>query len=168
MSVKKVKDLPFDLMLRFRRAGIIGYKKMGSTIEFVLGIDRQSGDISNFGGTIKLSDGSPVTAAVREFLEESLYVFGYISADRTEECLAFYDSDELIIFYPLKYDRVKAAKKFNQLATAASEMKSLAFYTDNEFVDILANDGSRIYSRVRDLLVNAMHNNENWYSILSQ
>lgn len=160
MSVCKVRDLPLDKMLMWSRAGIIVYRKIGPHIEYVMGVDRKSGDISNFGGTIELSDGSPITAAIREFLEESLGVFGSPSASRMENCVAIYDDREVIIFYQLQYDKDKIVSRFNNTVTSSSEMQSLRFYSGKQFIELIANNSEPMYDRVRSLIVTAYFNHD--------
>jgi hypothetical protein len=157
--VCKVRDLKPALLFQFKRAGTIIYREIDDDMEFVLGEDRDSGDKSNFAGRpFRCEDA--LTAASREFCEETLKVFGRLDRKRLLDSWAVYNSEELIIFYNLNYNKEESIYKFSRRVKANSEMQKLYFCNLDQFFDLLTrNQDGGIYSRVRSLLVNAFDGN---------
>lgn len=58
------------------RAGVIPYVVIGNRVMFCLGVDKETQELTDFGGGVRENDGDAVTAALREFREESKGVFG--------------------------------------------------------------------------------------------
>lgn len=160
MAITTVAELPLVDMLKWKRAGLIPYKKTVKGLQLVMGIDYNTGDISNFAGSICAMDKTIIRAAKREFLEESLGVFGKIEDHQLENAVAIYGDDELIIFCRIDYDEAYVNRTFNQRrdASSYSEMNNLVFCTVGQFIDYLAGSSGNppFYTRVRDLIVEAM------------
>lgn len=155
MAVSTVENLPLQKLLFWNRAGVILYRILNDKIELVLGVDKTTSEISNFAGKVKLNE-NPIQAAQREFLEESLGVFGKLDNRKIENSMAVYNDMEIIIFVKLDYNKEQAIKKFDQRLTSYSEMKSLFFCSLDEFIDLLTNETENlIYFRVRKLIIEA-------------
>jgi len=100
--VDYIKNIDF-MTFRPKRSGVIVYTKYKKSTHFISGIDNESGDVTNFAGGVsyKNKNENGLIGGLREFSEESLGIFGYISVDEIKNCLAVYDQNDLIIFIPL-------------------------------------------------------------------
>jgi hypothetical protein len=58
------------------RAGVIPYVVINNHVMLALGVDKQSQELTDFGGGVRDNDVDPIAAALREFREESKGVFG--------------------------------------------------------------------------------------------
>ncbi len=160
MSLCKVSDLPFDKMLLFDRCGIVPCKKINGKLIMAFGIDRDSGDISNYSGKPIITDGGPINASIREFMEETYGVFGCPTAESLTDSFCIYNDTELIIFAMTDWNSDEVCRKFNRIKTSDSEMSELCFLTANDLMLALAESGtSKFYDRVRNLFVDAILNN---------
>lgn len=180
MAICSVADLPITEMLNWKRAGVIPYRVTPSGIEFALGVDRATGEVSNFAGTFKKSDVTIINTAKREFDEETHGVFGRIDDRTLKDFVAIYstaeDSEnydarhsatgELIIFYPCNYKKEEVIFSFEKRRKPNSEMKNIIFYSSNELIELLSGvfPGKVIYSRVRELLLKAIQNDGIFFS----
>ncbi len=153
------------------RAGIIVYYRNPTTqqLHFCMGIDRQYGDMSDFGGgVIYRKDGTALSGALREFDEESLKVFGSFTPQDLSSCLAVYNNDLVIIFVPIKTYleniNVKFQQQVNQEQDSSNdklhikepEMSSLVWLTQEQFHKAIHSSSQpALYSRVKNLLKSA-------------
>jgi len=58
------------------RAGVIPYVVINNHVMLCLGVDKGTQELTDFGGGVRENDEDPITAAIREFHEESKGVFG--------------------------------------------------------------------------------------------
>src|SRR5258708_15542441 len=96
----KVKNINLNVV-KPQRGGFILYTKKWNEIYFGLGIDTITGEITDWAGGISYKEGydkNVIDGAIREFTEETLGIFGTITYEDVEECLAIYNSSNLIIF----------------------------------------------------------------------
>ena len=158
-SVCLVKDLPAT---SFRRVGVIPYKvaENGRTHTFVLGIDRDSQDVSNFAGSPKPPE-TTMSAMIREFEEESLGIFGTLTAQMLRDCIAIYNKRELIVFVRLTWTfNEDIHKLFNTRVKRSSEMSDIVFYDYSQLVKELSDYATKpIYTPVARLLRAAIQKN---------
>ena len=164
MSICHVSELPADKAKYWKRAGIVLYKLVGTVptggvgIRLAFGIDRESGDISNFAGKpLKYADKNILDTAVREFEEESLGVFDRVNKAQLQDSVVIYNDNEIIIFYRMNFNEKEIQAKFARVATSSSEMKKIYFCNVEELIDSMApsKNGSTapiMYDRVRDLI----------------
>ena len=177
-----VRDIKWETVCP-TRAGIIVYTNepnapKGSRLQFWLGDDSKSGDLTDFGGGVSYrKDGSALKGALREFNEESHGVFGEFTPEQLQDCMAIYNRSMLIIF--LRIDNVTAplidltvddpvittetgpidlSVKFSARATPRSEISNLICLDESEFRSLVVtgiHKGKHLYSRVRNLLLHA-------------
>jgi hypothetical protein len=158
MTLYIVRDIPQDLLLGCSRAGIVPYKIEGNDIIFSFGIDRKSGEVSNFAGS-PLHNEECLKGAVREFSEETLNAFGKFNINKLENCLAIYHEREIIIFLHCQWNLTQVLAIFNQNKVPTSEMKYLFFCSSTKLLRILyEQDESIMYDRVKIALVKAINN----------
>lgn len=102
-----------------RRAGIILTDKK----YYYLAIDSNSGDITDFGGRVIYTYEDAILGAIREFNEETLFVFPNISWVEIYRSDALIDDDVVIFIVNVKYDVHEYKTKF-------LEKKRSALYTE--------------------------------------
>ena len=98
-----VKDLDVNLVKPLR-GGVIVYTRVDDKLYFCFGIDRDTQEMTDFGGGIgyKSRDKNIITGSLREFSEESLGVFGRINECYVKNSLCIYDDSVMIIFLSLR------------------------------------------------------------------
>lgn len=169
VEISLVKNLPRG---HYKRAGVVPYKivsKMGK-IEYVFafGVDRESHDISNFGGSVKPPE-STVDAAVREFMEESLGVFGTIARSEVSQSVVIYSRTEILIFVQLEWNDNSIVSDFKNCAYHTSEMDKIVFYTYDQLVQELSNYHEAIfYTPVAEIIRGAIEQNDGLLEILQR
>lgn len=128
-------------LLRGRRSAILPYSidKEGE-LRFLFGIDRESGDITDIGGGIKKYE-TYLSAATREFSEETNGVFGKLSVHDLSMCYALHDEEKQMvsILTHLNVQNHLPIEVYNK------EIKGLIWLSCNEFLEL----ESQVYSRVR-------------------
>ena len=163
-EVNRVKDLDLN-KFKPTRAGVIVYTVYKRKVYFIGGIDTKSGEFTDFGGGVSYkTDQNALTGGLRELSEESLGIFGTISLDEIQECVAVYDENNLITFIPFniniksKYyefmDRLKFCKH--------PEVRDLTILDKKQFISLINGNnvgGTMMYTKVRDLLANGRKNN---------
>lgn len=114
------------------RAGIILYTQYNNDIYFGLGRDSISHELTDFGGTAKYqknnvaySDSNVISAAIREFNEETLNIFEDITSDDLSNCLCVYDKYNMIIFVNIDIDPESISNKFNEKCKQMIESKEI-------------------------------------------
>lgn len=102
-----------------RRAGII----LSDKKYYYLAIDTNSGDITDFGGRVIYPYEDAILGAIREFEEETLFVFPKISWMDLYRGDALIDDDIVIFIVDIKYDVHHYKTKF-------LEKKNVALYSE--------------------------------------
>lgn len=84
--------------VKVQRCGVIPYTYVNGKRLFCMGLDSESGDITDFSGrTDPRRDKTPISTALREFREETLNVFTSISVSDIGQSLVIHDPDNLIV-----------------------------------------------------------------------
>jgi hypothetical protein len=96
-------DLSNPKIAHIRRCGTVFYTVISGQIYFCLGRDKESGDLTDFGGARKRNE-NPIECAVRESNEESRYSFATLTVADVQDCFCLYNSAMLIIFIPIITD----------------------------------------------------------------
>src|SRR6185437_730049 len=94
-----VKDVDLKLV-KPPRAGLILYTRVKGDLWFGLGVDRQSGELTDFGGGVSYKrrhDEHVIAGALREFNEETLNILK-LTMDDVKDCPVLYDNNMLIMF----------------------------------------------------------------------
>ena len=140
------KDIAF-------RSGAIIYTRDKDQIYFCLGIDTQSGNLTDFGGGVKKGE-SVVEGGLRELHEESLNIFGDIKSADILDTTTFHCFNMAIMFIPLDVDRDAITEQFKSLVRDKEEPEvcDIVWLTKDELLESIHGRGKKLYIRVRRLL----------------
>jgi hypothetical protein len=149
-SITRDIDIGKDIGVR---AGAIIYTKDGDKTFFCLGVDTQSGDLTDFGGGVKKGE-TVVEGGLRELKEESLGVFGDIDTSEVKDTVTFHCSNMAIMFIPLKIDRLEISEKFRERVKTRQtpEVCDILWLSTEELMESIHGRGKKLYIRVRRLL----------------
>lgn len=130
---------------RLSRAGVIPFTIKNDTVYFLMGIDRKTGEYTDFGGGVKNHE-TFVSCAIRELSEESCELFtGVITEQVLKNSFAVANRNKTnVIFFPfinseylgkapvqfkIAHDKLSHMKKYNELA-------AVRWLTEKQFIDI--------------------------------
>ena len=144
-----------------KRSGVILYNKLNDKIFFILGIDRKSNNLTDFGGGVKISKENPLEAGIREFNEETLNIFN-TSYKEIKKSLCVYSNEMLIIFIKNKNYQLENTKYIEDFKKKLGnnknhEIKSIIYISIDDFIkslngEFISNNGLVMYKLVRDLI----------------
>lgn len=150
-----------------KRAGIVLYYiQPNKEILFGFGIDARFGEITDFAGGIKKKDGNAICGALREFHEETLFIFNDIPVENINECPVFYDESNLIIFMLIDINPVIVTNSFNT-RYAEIVMKNVLKRNDHKHLKpIIEPEISQIvWMNVKDFYM-TLYNSNNFYHVV--
>jgi len=135
------------------RAGAIIYTKKNGTTYFCLGVDTESGNLTDFGGGVK-KDESVIDGSLRELAEESLDIFGVIELENLKKSVTFHTYNMAIVFIPLDVDMSEIKRKFSNKISEKEkpEVCDIVWLSAEEFLESIHGRGMKLYIRVRKLL----------------
>ncbi len=155
------------------RAGVIVYYRSENKINFALGIDINSSNITDFGGGVKYSEeNNAVTAALREFKEETCGVFGQVEVSQVGQCkVVVKGTNIMIIFMPLRVDPDDIVRRFDQVQSEATdpELERIIWIDGAEFVHLIIHGRYQkysLYEPVQDLLSDLYTKYNNFIDLL--
>lgn len=164
VKINYVKDIDLSVV-KPGRSGVIVYTIYKGKIYFVTAVDNKTKDITDFGGGVafKTRNENSITGGLREHREESLGIFGTITAKEIGRCLAVYDNSTMIIFVPLKINlKSKYIEFLNRVKEHPNpEVIDLCFLNKRQFLNLITSDsgastvdGNKLlmYHRVKNLL----------------
>lgn len=137
------------------RSGVIIYTIYNNTLQFILGIDTKSGNITDFGGGSKVNE-NVIETGLRELTEESLGVFGNITRDEIKDHIIVYNSNMAILFIHLNIEKnvfTEFEKRKNLMPY--TEVNMMIRLTEDQLCNIINGKkiGGRVmYSKVRNFL----------------
>ena len=149
-----VKDIPEKDKVQ-SRAGVIIYTIRDGRLYFCLGIDTNHDAYTDFSGGIKQTEDT-ISGAHREFIEESLNVFGNISKDQINNSLALYSENMMTIFIYVNCDMDRICSIFEKSVrfTSNPEVKSILWLPKMKFLNIInKKDPSIMYHKLYDLFL---------------
>jgi hypothetical protein len=169
IKIDSVKNVDWNRQ-RQQRAGVIPYYKINDEIIFILGQDRQSGDLTDFGGWKKISDNDSIETSLREFKEESLNVFGEITTDQVGDQIVAYSNSMLILFIYIEIDDItnsvrlfdRRCKRMESIYSS-SEIKELP-----EMSNILCVHTKTLQTLINGDLVNKFNQRHQFYFRIKQ
>ena len=135
------------------RAGAIIYTKHNNKTFFCLGIDTQSGNLTDFGGGVKKNE-TIVEGGLRELKEESQGIFGDIDPSEIKNTVTFHCYNMAIMFIPREVDKDKIEQQFkeNVRNNPNPEVCDIVWLSTEEFLESIHGRGKKLYIRVRRLL----------------
>ncbi len=146
-----------------KRGGVIVHTLHEGKTLFGLGLDRRYKEITDFGGGVKYSkDQNAVIGALREFMEESLYVFGPISPENVRDAMVTYTPQLAIILVNIQVDPRAASILFRERACTLDlpEVSDIVWLTSEEFMHTIRTGktygGVPMYEKVREILRNSI------------
>lgn len=146
------------------RAGVIPYTIAFNRVYFLMGVDRGTHELTDFGGGIKNGE-SPVQAALRELGEETCGLFGeHITVSHLErsKCVANYKSNAFIYFARVSVKWLYIAEEQFSKIPCKTEVVGVKWLTDEEFKHVIFNKQSQVlWKRVQNIL-----RNTSWYDLV--
>lgn len=116
------------------RAGVIPYVIEGNKRLFCLGIDRESNEISDFGGSLDARiDPTGLSTAMREFSEESLKIFNPYAKQYLNESDIIANPAMCIIFLKVDVNPEQIQREFERKVRAGSEMRDILWLNSDTF-----------------------------------
>lgn len=158
-SIFLVKNVSWD-QYQICRAGVILCTMHGGELFFGLGKDVESQDFTDFGGGIKKTDLTPVSGAIREFMEESCNVFPITETDVDPSyCLIQPGRQHRMLILFLRIDCQDASAMTEQFDEARlriqrPEMDEIRWFAAKDFHKLVYSQipGTPMYSKVRNML----------------
>lgn len=141
------------------RSGAIIYTKENDKTYFCLGIDTQSGNLTDFGGGVKKGE-TIIEGGLRELEEESQGVFGTIDPSDIEDKITFHCYNMAIMFIPIEVTsttlrtRDEIYTEFTKRieGNVDPEVCDIVWLDTQEFMESIHGRGRKLYIRVRKLL----------------
>lgn len=162
------------------RGGVVVYTIINNHVFICLGVDKKHKELTDFGGGVKATDGSPLMGAIREFREESKDVFG----EENYKPEAFLDSPCLIKRDPFKnrndtyhmmiiFQEVDPSYLSNAMSTFADqdvtskdEVSAIVWCSEVMFRNMIyTQENTRMYSRVRKFISSCISFNKLLYTL---
>lgn len=132
------------------RAGVIIYTKYCDKTYFCLGVDTESGNLTDFGGGVK-KDENIIQGGLRELAEESLGVFENPNID---DAIVFHSNRVAIMFVQMNVDPQKITNDFKQRIEEHQqpEVCDIVWLTTDELLESIHGRGKTLYIVVRKIL----------------
>ena len=132
------------------RAGAIIYTRWQGVTYFCLGVDTESGNLTDFGGGVK-KDETVIEGGLRELNEESLGIF---DSPEVEQALVFHSSRVAIMFIPMNVCPEDISKEFTQKIKEHPEPEvcDIVWLTTEELLESIHGRGRTLYIVVRKIL----------------
>lgn len=149
----------------FKRCGVIPYIEYDNQKYFCLGVDKQFGTLTDFGGQAQKGEFFCQTAS-RELFEETLGVINISSDDLYKYSKAVYSANAIILFVQLKVDTLNKMIeefKFRYFQSHHSENTDMIWVPETAFYSMIKtgrnyrtfnNTYPQIYRAVTDVLKN--------------
>jgi hypothetical protein len=143
------------------RGGIIMVKRVTSKegneeIYFGFGIDRNFGDITDFGGSVKAKDRSRIFVCLREFAEETCGIFGFLSFENIAKYPCVSTSRVYIVFLEVNdsFERIDSAFSSRSSKIPNPEILKIVWKKKDEILFDLSHD--RFYLPISPLLFSSI------------
>jgi len=146
-----------------KRSGVIPFTSYKGKLYFCLGIDKISGELTDFGGGVKLTDKTPVHAAIREFRDESKGVFSSCyDLNRVKySSFSLFHGDFLIIFLyvPDHYLHLAGERFIMKTKSVYDEVIGITWYPEEDFQEAFffprtSGRLKRAYTQIKEVLRN--------------
>lgn len=156
--------------LNIQRAGVILYNVIDEKYYYYLGEDKNTNELTDFGGGIKLNE-QPIIAALRELRQETLNIFKFTIDDIKNFKIAYNDT-MCIIFVKVDFEYDKVSELFkSRYETEINNNKlpevcNICKLSEENFKNRIINPQSDMYIKVKDFLVTLILKHENFFKEL--
>ncbi|KKM17861.1 hypothetical protein LCGC14_1671490 [marine sediment metagenome] len=143
------------------RAGVIPFTVQDRKLYFLLGIDRRTRELTDFGGGVKVTDKGPIGGAYRELYEETCKIFGStVTKEQLKHSLALTNQNTAIFFLRIEsawldsaeevfracQEELREIKKYNELI-------GVKWVVDRDFELVAFNRRSQcMWKRIQNML----------------
>lgn len=138
-----------SLLYSITRAGGILYSIKDERLQFLFGQDRESGDYTDFGGSVQPSE-NWIVGALREIFEETGGVINY-KLDDIQHCKAINCGTDIVIFIEVE-DINTIASLIDINVKNHREISSSIILSLDKMYQLLNETPSKIYSRTGNLI----------------
>lgn len=166
--MKRVRDINWKDR-KFIRAGIIPFVEEKGVRFFAFGVENGVAAIGDFGGHREKKDIDGLDAAIREYQEEALNVFGEINRDMLQDYYAIEGNDTVEILLPVPGPFYKYTEKFNNLVGANTdhEVQTIIWLSRRQLLTAIDSQeeeymGTKIY-HMYDKIRNTIHANREYF-----
>lgn len=147
--------------IQTKRAGVIPYIIIKKELYFLLGVDKESHDLTDFGGGVKKGE-TTLMGAIREFKEESRNIFKFhYNINHICNHVAITDGKEMSIIFLCVNKKWLNKARYNfhnhynpQLDAQFDELEDVRWLTQNEFYNIIFNpNNDQLWKRVQRFFI---------------
>jgi len=152
--IKSVKHINQNHLSTISRAGVIMVTDIQHYRLFGLGLDKTYQQLTDFAGGVKKLE-SAISAALREFNEETYGLFYQIPIANIGDAKAIYDKHNLIIFLHIHIDIDDLNIQFHELKRRHQgkiEMDDIVWMTDDQLKLAIKYKYKYIYARLCNFL----------------
>jgi hypothetical protein len=160
-KLNRVRDINWNDG-KYIRAGIIPVVEQGGVLFFAFGVENGVGAIGDFGGHVEISDKDALDAAIREYQEEALNVFGNIDRDMLQDYYVLDGIDTAEILLPVPQPIYRYTERFHALIgnNTEHEVQSIIWLSRRQLLTAIdsqevAHEGTKIYhfyNRIKDTI----------------
>jgi hypothetical protein len=158
---KRVKDIDWNDR-KYIRAGIIPVIEHKGIKFFGFGVENGVAAIGDFGGHREKIDRDALDAAIREYREEALNVFGELTRDMLQDYFVLEGTDTVEILLPITGSLYYYTERFNKMVgdNTEHEVQSIIWLSRRQLLTAIdsqeaAFEGTKIYhmyNRIRDTI----------------
>ena len=148
------KDLKITREKNPIRSGAIIYTKKGGKTYFCVGIDTESGDLTDFSGGVTKGE-TVIEGGLRELEEESLGIFGHLTKEDVADTTCFHCHNMITMFIPLlniDMDSIISNFRIRINYIDQPEVCDIVWLEAKDFLESIHGRGKKLYVRVRRLL----------------
>jgi hypothetical protein len=159
--MKRVRDIDWNDR-KFIRAGIIPFVEENGVRFFAFGVENGVAAIGDFGGHREKKDADALDAAIREYQEEALNVFGEINREMVQDYYAIEGTDTAEILLPVRGPFYQYTERFHQLVGSNTDhevqtiiwlsRRQLLLAVDSQEASHMGTKIYHMYNRIRDTI----------------
>ena len=160
-KLRRVREINWNDR-KYIRAGIIPVSEQGGVKFFAFGVENGVAAIGDLGGHREKKDIDALDAAIREYEEEGLNVFGKITRDMLQDCFVLDGVDTAEILFPVAPPLYQYTERLHQLVgdNINHEVQSIIWLSRRQLLTAIDSqeasfEGTKIfhfYNRIRDVV----------------
>lgn len=165
--MKRVQDIDWTDR-KYIRAGVILVVQQGGVRFFGFCVENGVAAIGDFGGHREKTDRDALDAAIREYREESLNVFGELTRDTVQDYYVIEGTDTVEILIPLDPPFYRYTQRFDQILgeNPKHEVQSIVWLSRRQLLTAIDSQesafaGTKIY-HMYDRIRNTIHLNREY------